>query len=55
MHLIFINQRKLSHNKHSPLHIAAYRNSREIFEILIAKGANINDIDIIYLNIDIFF
>ena len=33
------------------LHYAARNNSKEIGEVLISKGANINAIDIIYLNI----
>ena len=37
-----------------PLHIAAENNSKEIGEILISKGADINAKDIIYLNILIF-
>ena len=37
----------------TPLHIAVDRNSKEIVEILISKGADINAIDIIYLNIKI--
>ena len=35
----------------TPLHIALAKNSIEMFEILILKGADINAIDIIYLNI----
>ena len=35
----------------SPLHFAVEKNSKEIGEILISKGADINAIDIIYLNI----
>ena len=38
----------------TPLHIAAYNNSKEIGELLISKGADINAKDIIYLNIIIF-
>ena len=34
----------------TPLHIAAEKNSKEIIEILISKGANSNAKDIIYLN-----
>ena len=37
------------------LHIAAENNSKEMFELLISKGADINAIDIIYLNIKVFF
>ena len=39
----------------TPLHYAAWKNSKEIGELLISKGAYINAIDIIYLNIIIFF
>ena len=38
-----------------PLHYAAKQNSKEIGEVLISKGADINAIDIIYLNIIILF
>ena len=37
------------------LHIAAEQNLREIGEILISKGVDINAKDIIYLNMIIFF
>ena len=40
----------------TPLHIAAEKNSKEIGEILILKGANINESDIIiYLYDNIIF
>ena len=39
----------------TPLHIAAAFNSKEIGELLISKRADINAIDIIYLNIIILF
>ena len=39
----------------TPLHIAAEKNSKEIGELLISKGANINAKDIIYQNIKILF
>ena len=39
----------------TPLHIASEKNSKEIGEILISKGADINVKDIIYLNIIILF
>ena len=39
----------------TPLHIAAEKNSKEIGEILISKGADINAKAIIYLNINILF
>ena len=38
-----------------PLHLALEKNSKEIGEVLISKGADINAIDIIYLNIKILF
>ena len=37
------------------LHIAAINNSKEIGEVLISKGADINAKDIIYLNMIILF
>ena len=39
----------------TPLHIAAFFNSKEIGELLISKEADINAKDIIYLNIKILF
>ena len=39
----------------TPLHYAAKKNSKEIGELLISKGADINAKDIIYLNIKKFF
>ena len=39
----------------TPLHFAAIHNSKEIGELLISKGADINAKDIIYLNIGILF
>ena len=39
----------------TPLHYAAWTNSKEIGEILISKGADINAKDIIYLNMKILF
>ena len=39
----------------TPLHYAAKRNSKEIGELLILKGADIHATDIIYLNIIILF
>ena len=39
----------------TPLHYAAEKNSKEIGELLISKGANMNEKDINYLNIKILF
>ena len=41
----------------TPLHNAAnlWKNSKEMVEVLISKGADINAIDIIYLTIIILF
>ena len=39
----------------TPIQIAVKKNSKEIGEILISKGANINAKDIIYLNIKLLF
>ena len=44
------NQKRLT-----PLHYVAKKNFKKIGEILISKGADINAIDIIYLNIIILF
>ena len=35
----------------TPLHIALEKNSKEMLELLISKGANINAIDIFHRNI----
>ena len=45
--------RKLNKKNITPLHIAAINNSKEMMELLISKGADINAIDFIYLNIRI--
>ena len=37
----------------TPLHYAAENDSKEMLELLISKGADINAKDIIYLNINI--
>ena len=39
----------------TPLHYAAENNSKEMVVILISKGADINAIDIFYLNSIILF
>ena len=39
----------------TPLHFAAEKNSKEVGELLISKGADINAKDIIYLIIIIVF
>ena len=46
---------KLNKKNKTPLHFAAMNNSKEIGEILISKGADINAKDIIYLNIIYYF
>ena len=47
--------KELSQKNRTPLHFAAEKNSKEIGQLLISKGADINAIDIIYLNILILF
>ena len=44
----FIILRKLYKNDLTPLHYAALNNSKQMGEILISKGANINAYDLIY-------
>ena len=44
-----------NYTKFSKLHYAAKNNLKEIGEILISEGADINAKDIIYLNIKILF
>ena len=39
----------------TPLHYATENNSKEIGELLISKGADINAKNILYLNIKILF
>ena len=48
-----LQQKKIQNT--TMLHYAAIFNSKEIGEILISKGADINAKDIIYLNIKILF
>ena len=43
--------RKFNKKNKTPLHYAIEKNSKEIGELLISKGADINAKDIIYLNI----
>ena len=45
----------MNHKNKTPLHYAAEKNSKEMGEILIEKGADIDGIDIIYLNVIILF
>ena len=53
---ILLNQwRKLNKKNKTPLHITAFKNSKEIGELLISKGADINAIDNIYRDIKILF
>ena len=46
---------ELNKKNNTPLHIAAEKNSKEIGELLISKGADINAKTIIYLKIRILF
>ena len=46
---------ELNKKNKTPLHYAAKSNSKEIGEVLISKGADINAKDIIYQNIIILF
>ena len=39
----------MNNKNKTPIHYAAESNSKEMLEILISKGADINAIDIIYL------
>ena len=55
INLLYNKERKLNQKNKTPLHFAALKDSKEIGEILISKGANINAIDIIYINIIILF
>ena len=55
MKRILKKERKLNEKNRTPLHYATEKNSKEMVEILISKGADINAIDIIYLNIKILF
>jgi len=41
-------ERKLNHKNKTPLHYTAEKNSKEIEELLITKGADVNAKDIIY-------
>ena len=55
IYIFFNKERKLNKKNRTPLHYAAQNNSKEIGEILISKGADINAIDIISLNMIILF
>ena len=48
--IITFRKRKLNHKNSTPLHmtIGSYNPSKEIVELLITKGADINAKDIIY-------
>ena len=52
---IKIKKRKLNQQNSTPLHYAIIYNLKEIGEILISKGADINAIDIININIRFSF
>ena len=49
--IIEIKEWNLNNNNNTPLHWAAKNDSKKIVELLILKGANINEKDIIYQNI----
>ena len=53
--IIKIKLRKFHKKNCTALHIAAANNSKEIGELLISNGADINAIDIVYLKIIVFF
>ena len=55
INLISNELRILNKKNQTPLHIALENNSKEIGEILISKGADINAKDINYQNIIILF
>ena len=43
-----MQKRNLNHKNETPLHYAAKKNSKEIGELLIANGADINERDIFH-------
>ena len=45
---IEMKERNLNYNNWTPLHFAAEKDSFKIGELLISKGADINEKDIIY-------
>ena len=49
--IIEIKEKNLNVNNQTPLHLALYKESNTIGEILISKGADINAKNIIYQNI----
>ena len=55
INIILNKLRKLNEKNKIPLHYAAEKNSKDIGELLISKGADIKAIDIIYLNMKILF
>ena len=55
MNGIYDKTRKLNQKNQTALHIAAKNNLREMGQLLISKGADINAKDIFYPNIVILF
>ena len=55
INIILNKSKKLNQKNETPLHYALEKNSKEIGEVLISKGADINAKDIIYLNMIILF
>ena len=51
---IYDKEKKFFNKNRTPLHYAAENNSKEVFELLISKGADIDAKGIIYLNIILF-
>ena len=46
INIIFKKLRNFKHNNYTSLHLAAQKNSKEIGEILILNGADMNAVDI---------
>ena len=55
MKTILNKEKQLNKKNETPLHYAADNNAKEIGEILISRGADLNAKDIIYRNITILF
>ena len=53
--IIYKKLRKWKKNDRTPLHFAAENNSKDLGEILISNGADINENDCNYSNIILFF
>ena len=55
MKRIYYRKRQFIYRNKTPLHWVVYYNSREIGELLLSKGADVNVYDIDFQNVTIIF